>query len=58
MVHHGLVPFLWDNGYTGNHGMGIFDRHTGEQVYPELVEAIVTALPEKNLINPVSPYTQ
>ncbi|MGD2035612.1 MAG: cellulase family glycosylhydrolase [Bacteroidales bacterium] len=44
LVDHGLVPFYWDNGYTGNHGLGIFDRSTGEQVYPDIVEAITGAI--------------
>lgn len=39
-LEHGLVPFYWDNGYTGKHGMGLFDRKTGKQVYPELIKAI------------------
>lgn len=40
---HGLVPFYWDNGYIGNYGFGLFDRNTGEQVYPEIIDAIVNA---------------
>ena len=40
---HGLVPVYWDNGATGKDGMGLFDRRTGAQVYPELVRAIVDA---------------
>lgn len=40
---HGMVPMYWDNGYTGNHGLGLFDRSTGAQVYPKTVEAIVSA---------------
>lgn len=40
---HGLVPFYWDNGYIGNYGFGLFDRTTGEQVYPEIIDAIVNA---------------
>ncbi len=38
---HGLVPFYWDNGYSGNYGFAIFDRSTGKQIYPELIDAIV-----------------
>ena len=44
IVDHGLVPFYWDNGYTGNRGFGIFNRTTGEQVYPNIINAIVNAL--------------
>jgi len=41
IVSHGLVPFYWDNGYTGDHGMGIFNRSTGVQVCPDIVKAII-----------------
>lgn len=40
-VNHGLIPFYWDNGYTGDKGLGIFDRNTGAVVYPEIVQAII-----------------
>ena len=39
----GLVPVYWDNGYTANNGMGLFDRYTGAQVYPSLISAIINA---------------
>ena len=38
---HGLIPFYWDNGYTSNYNMGIFDRSSGARAYPELIQAIV-----------------
>lgn len=41
---HGLVPMYWDNGFAGNHGMGIFNRSTGAKVYPDIVNAIITAI--------------
>jgi endoglucanase len=44
MFMHGLVPFYWDNGYTGNNGMGIFNRSTGAQAYPDIVGAIIGAV--------------
>jgi endoglucanase len=40
---HQIVPVYWDNGVTSNHSMGLFNRATGEQVYPELIEAITNA---------------
>jgi endoglucanase len=43
LVGHGLVPFYWDNGYTGNRGFGIFNRTTGEQTEPDIVKAITGA---------------
>lgn len=40
---HGMVPVYWDNGYSAaDHGMGLFDRKTGAQAFPELIKAIVT----------------
>ncbi len=39
----GLVPIYWDNGYTANGGMGLFDRYTGNQVYPTIISTIVNA---------------
>lgn len=40
MKANGLVPFYWDNGFGGNHGFALFDRNTGDQLYPELIQAI------------------
>lgn len=37
----GLVPVYWDNGPTTNHAMGIFNRTTGELVYPDILNAIM-----------------
>ncbi|WP_200975201.1 cellulase family glycosylhydrolase [Echinicola sp. 20G] len=42
-MDHGLVPFYWDNGFTGNHGFGLFNRETGEQEYPDIIEKIIQA---------------
>ncbi|MDE2494129.1 MAG: cellulase family glycosylhydrolase, partial [Alphaproteobacteria bacterium] len=41
---HGLVPVYWDNGYTGNHASGLFDRATGAQAFPHTIRAIVDAV--------------
>jgi endoglucanase len=38
---HGLVPVYWDNGFIGNHTMALFNRNTGELVYPDVVDAIM-----------------
>jgi endoglucanase len=40
-VKYGVVPFYWDNGSTGENGMGLFDRATGKQAYPDIVKAII-----------------
>lgn len=39
---HGLVPVYWDNGDKANHGFALFDRVSGEQLYPELIDVIVS----------------
>ncbi|UXH79191.1 glycoside hydrolase family 5 protein [Roseateles amylovorans] len=39
----GLVPVYWDNGYTSNNSMGLFNRATGAVVYTDLVNTIVNA---------------
>lgn len=41
MERHGLVPFYWDNGYEGDYGFALFDRVNGEQIYPDLIKAII-----------------
>jgi endoglucanase len=50
IIKHGLVPFYWDNGYTGNYSLGIFDRSTGAEVYPDIVHAIMAAV-DSTLLN-------
>lgn len=42
-VTRGLVPVYWDNGYSGDGGMALFDRNNGNQLYPSLIQAIVKA---------------
>lgn len=42
-VSHGMVPVYWDNGFTGDGGMGLFDRNNGSQVYPDIIDALVGA---------------
>lgn len=42
-VQHGMVPVYWDNGYSGNGGMAIFDRNSGVQLYPNIIQAIMGA---------------
>ncbi len=41
---HGAVPIYWDAGApTDDHSMGLFDRHSGKQIHPEVVRALVDA---------------
>ncbi|ACE83841.1 cellulase family glycosylhydrolase [Cellvibrio japonicus] len=39
----GLVPVYWDNGYSGDGGFALFDRNSGNQLYPDIIRAIVNA---------------
>jgi len=43
LVSHGLVPIYWDNGGTGNNGMGLFNRSTGAVAYHDIIKAIMAA---------------
>jgi endoglucanase len=42
-VSHSMVPVYWDNGFSGDGGMALFDRNSGNQLYPSLIQAIVKA---------------
>jgi hypothetical protein len=44
----GLVPVYWDNGGTGNFGMGIFNRIDGSKAYPEIIKAIMDGVDTTN----------
>ncbi|PTT84605.1 glycosyl hydrolase family 5, partial [Pelomonas sp. HMWF004] len=40
----GAVPVYWDAGAaTENHSMGLFNRTTGAQVYPDIIKTLVEA---------------
>jgi len=39
----GIVPVYWDNGWAGDYGFALFNRHTGAQIHEDLVTAIVRA---------------
>lgn len=39
-LSHGMVPVIWDNGYTDDHNMGLFRRATGEEVFPGVIDAV------------------
>ncbi|UTF60443.1 glycoside hydrolase family 5 protein [Gilvimarinus sp. DA14] len=42
-LENGLVPVVWDNGVTGNNGLGLFNRSSAEQAFPVLIDAITGA---------------
>ncbi|WP_347332821.1 cellulase family glycosylhydrolase [Marinimicrobium locisalis] len=39
-VEHDMVPVYWDNGYAGNGGFALFDRHNGSIIEPELIDVL------------------
>ncbi len=40
-IDNGMIPFIWDNGHTGNEGFGLFNRATGAQVHSDAIQAIM-----------------
>lgn len=38
---YGCVPVIWDNGYNGNYGFGLFDRSTGAITQAGIINAIM-----------------
>ena len=42
-VKHQMVPVYWDNGVVGLGGMGVFDRTSGKQVFPDIINAVTKA---------------
>lgn len=54
LERHGLVPVYWDNGYTGDNAMGIFNRSTGAQAFPDIVNSIV----DTSRVDPVTAVPQ
>jgi len=43
-VNNYIVPVYWDNGVLSDGGLGLFDRNSGNIVYPDIVNALVNAL--------------
>ena len=39
----GVVPMYWDAGSTANNGSGLFNRATGQQVYPAIISVLINA---------------
>ncbi|MCD7826758.1 MAG: cellulase family glycosylhydrolase [Clostridiaceae bacterium] len=39
---YGLIPVVWDNGYTGTYGFGLFDRSTYEVTQQSIIDAIMS----------------
>lgn len=44
---NGILPFYWDNGYTGNNGCAIFNRNTNTVFDQQALDALVQGATEK-----------
>jgi endoglucanase len=42
-VKHGIVPFYWDNGSTGDKGCALFDRKTNKVAFKDALNAVISA---------------
>lgn len=38
---YGIVPVIWDNGYNGNYGFGLFNRNNVSITQPAIINAIM-----------------
>ena len=47
IIKKGGVPFFWDNGYTTDKQMGVFNRANGTQAFPAVIKAIMDNAPAK-----------
>lgn len=44
---NGLIPFYWDNGFTGNNGSGIFNRNTNTVFDQQALDELIKGSTEK-----------
>lgn len=53
---YGLVPIAWDNGYTGDYGLGLFDRNNATVKFQQVINGIMEVYnPDKVVDVPVVP---
>ena len=48
---YGMVPVLWDNGYTGTYGFGVIDRSTCKVTQQKIIDAIASVYPKSSSSN-------
>lgn len=48
---YGMVPVLWDNGYTGTYGFGVIDRSTCKVTQQKIIDAIASVYPKSSNSN-------
>ncbi len=53
---YGLVPVVWDNGYTGNYGLALFDRSKAAVKYQQVINGVMEVYnPDKVIEVPTDP---
>lgn len=53
---YGLVPVVWDNGYTGNYGLALFDRSKAAVKYQQIINGVMEVYnPDKVIEVPTDP---
>lgn len=53
---YGLVPVVWDNGYTGNYGLALFDRSKAAVKYQQIINGVMEVYnPDKVIDVPTDP---
>ena len=45
---NGIVPVYWDNGFNGKFGLALFDRRAVKATQPEIIEAIINGVKNKD----------
>lgn len=53
---YGLVPVVWDNGYTGDYGLALFDRSKATVKYQQIINGVMEVFnPDKVIDVPTDP---
>ena len=55
---NGIVPVYWDNGFNGAFGLALFDRRLLKQTQPEIIDAIILGVKNKDPMSGRSVFTQ
>ncbi|WP_297958746.1 glycoside hydrolase family 5 protein [uncultured Ruminococcus sp.] len=57
-AQNGLTPVYWDNGFNGKFGLGLFDRRALKPTQPEIIEAIISGVRNKDPMAGISACTR
>lgn len=51
----GMIPVIWDNGYNGNYGFGLFNRNSAAVTQQGIIDAIMSVYPTSQTTTSPSP---